>query len=320
MSFDPYDHDPDRWGVSLSQSAELLLPCLEAAGARSVVEIGAFAGDLTRVLVDWAGRHGARVSAIDPAPQPALEQLAADHPELTLVRQTSLDALPELEPHDAVIVDGDHNWWTVTKELEALPGTPLIMLHDVSWPHARRDDYYDASQIPEDARQPVIGPDGGIFPGDPGVRPGALPYPRSARTEGGERNGVRTAAEDFVAGRPDLRLVVVPTFFGFGVIYSRSAPYAAQLDALLDPFDRNPLLERVEANRVHHLATGHLRLVELHQLRERLARQEALLRRMLVSSSVGVAERLSNLRVRAGVASEHGAISREEIRRVLEED
>lgn len=319
MSFDPYDHDPDRWGVSLSQSAELLLGCLEAARAKTVVEIGAYAGDLTRVLVDWAGRNDARVSAIDPAPQPALVALADAHPELTLVRRTSLEALPELEPHDAVIVDGDHNWWTVVKELEALPGTPLIMLHDVNWPHARRDDYFDAEQIPADARQPVIGTDGGIFPGDPGTRPGALPYPRSARTEGGERNGVLTAAEDFVAARPELRLVVVPTFFGFGVIYARDAPYAKQLDAQLGPFDRHPLLERVEANRVHHLATGHMRLVELHQLRERLARQEALLRRMLVSSSVGVAERLSSLRVRAGVASEHGAISREEIRRVLED-
>ena len=40
----------------MAQSAELMLPCLDAAGARSVVEVGAFAGDLTRVLVDWASR------------------------------------------------------------------------------------------------------------------------------------------------------------------------------------------------------------------------------------------------------------------------
>jgi len=53
--FDPYDHDPDRWGVSLSHAAELMLPCLDAAGVRSVVEVGAFAGDLTRVLVAQGG-------------------------------------------------------------------------------------------------------------------------------------------------------------------------------------------------------------------------------------------------------------------------
>ena len=55
-----------------SQSAELMLPCLDAAGARSVVEVGAFAGDLTRVLVEWAAGAGARVLADRPvAPGPA---------------------------------------------------------------------------------------------------------------------------------------------------------------------------------------------------------------------------------------------------------
>ena len=61
MAFDPYRNDPRRWGVSLSQSAEIMLPCLDAVGARSVVEVGAFAGDLTRVLVDWAAGAGASV-------------------------------------------------------------------------------------------------------------------------------------------------------------------------------------------------------------------------------------------------------------------
>ena len=57
-----------RW----RRSAELMLPCLDAAGARSVAEVGAFAGDLTRVLVDWAAGAGARCWPIDPAPQPEL--------------------------------------------------------------------------------------------------------------------------------------------------------------------------------------------------------------------------------------------------------
>ena len=73
---DPYEHDPARWGTSLAHTAELSLPCLDAAGARSVVEIGAYAGDFTRVLVAWAAGSGARVSAIDPAPQPDLVALA----------------------------------------------------------------------------------------------------------------------------------------------------------------------------------------------------------------------------------------------------
>jgi hypothetical protein len=320
---DPYLNDPDRWGVSLAQSAELMLPCLDVAGARSVVEIGAFAGDLTRVLVEWAAGAGARVGAIDPAPQPGLEALAAERPELELIRETSLAALPRIPVPDAIVIDGDHNWWTVSEELRLIGERsaggelPLLLFHDVSWPHARRDDYFDAAQIPAEYRHPVAGDAGGIFPGDPGLRPGGLPYARSAAHEGGPRNGVLTAVEDFVAGRPDLRLVVVPSFFGFGVVWHTAAPWSAELGRLLAPWDRNPLLERLEANRVHHLAAGHARAVEIWRLQERQARQEAVLRRLLESSAFGVAERLSRLRVRAGIATEQSVVSKDEIRRAL---
>jgi hypothetical protein len=325
LDLDPYLNDPDRWGVSLAQSAELMLPCLDIAGARSVVEIGAFAGDLTRVLADWAADAGARVGAIDPAPQPALEALARERRDIELIRQTSLEALPRIPLPDAVVIDGDHNYWTVSEELRLIgeratgDELPLLLFHDVNWPHARRDDYFDVTQIPAEYRHPVAGEAGGIAPGDPGLRPGGLPYVRSAAREGGARNGVLTAVEDFVASRDDLRLVVVPSFFGFGVVWPTGRPWADALERFLAPWDRNPLLERLEANRVHHLAESHARAVELWRLRERQARQEAVLRRLLESSAFGVAERLSRLRVRAGVAPDQSVVSRDEIRRALEE-
>jgi hypothetical protein len=323
--FDPYRSDPDRWGTSLAQSAELMLPCLEAAGVRTVAEVGAFAGDLTRVLLGWAAASGARVTAVDPSPQEGLVALERAHPELELVRATSLDALPAIELPDAVILDGDHNYYTVTEELrligERAPGVelPLLLFHDVCWPHGRRDDYYAPEQIPDDSRQPLAGGAGGIFPGEPGLRPGGLPYPRSAAREGGPRNGVLTAVEDFVAQREGLRLAVVPLFFGFGVVWHQGASWSDELARILDPWDRNPLLERLEANRVHQLAQGHVRLVESWRARERQARQEAVLRRLLESSAFAVAERLSQLRVRAGIATEQTVVSKDEVRRALED-
>jgi len=320
---DPYLNDPDRWGVSLAQSAELMLPCLDAAGAHSVVEVGAFAGDLTRVLVDWAAASGAHVGAIDPAPQEGLLALERQRPELELNRETSLEALPRIPLPDAVVIDGDHNYFTVSEELrligERAPGAelPLLLFHDVCWPHARRDDYFAAEQIPEADRQPVAGADGGIFPGDPGLRRGGLPYARSAAREGGPRNGVLTAVEDFVAAREDVRLVVVPVFFGFGVVWHLDAPWSDDVAGILDPWDRNPLLERLEANRVHHLAQGHARAVDLWRAQGRLERQEAVLRRLLESTAFAIAERLSRLRVRAGVAPAQSVIAKDEIRRAL---
>jgi len=315
VTHDPYSHDPARWGASLAQSAELLLPCLDAAGARSVVEIGAFAGDLTRVLVAWAAAHQATVTAVDPAPQPDLEALQG----IELVRRTSLDALPEIPLPDAIVIDGDHNYFTVREELrligERAPGAalPLLLFHDVCWPHGRRDDYHDANSIPADARHAVADGKGGLFPGDAGLRPGALPYPRSAEREGGSRNGVLTAVEDFVAERERLRLVVVPVFFGFGVVWHLDAPWSDAMSALLDPWDRNAVLERLEANRVLHIAQEFV-------LAQRAARQEAVLRRMLESKAFAVAEKLSKLRVRAGIAPAQSVISRDEIRRALDDE
>jgi hypothetical protein len=314
VTTDPYSHDPARWGASLAHSAELLLACLDAAGTRSVVEIGAFAGDLTRVLVGWGAERDAKVTAIDPAPQPDLEALQG----IELVCRTSLAALPEIPLPDAVIIDGDHNYYTVGEELRLIgaraPGAelPLLLFHDVAWPHARRDDYHDAAAIPAEFRHPVADGKGGLFPGDAGLRPGALPYPRSAAQEGGSRNGVLTAVEDFVAERDHLRLVVVPVFFGFGVVWHVDAPWSDAMSRLLDPWDRNPVLERLEDNRVLHIAQEFV-------LAQRAARQEAVLRRMLESKAFAVAERLSRLRVRAGIAPAQSVISREEIRRALDD-
>jgi SAM-dependent methyltransferase len=313
---DPYSHDPARWGASLAQSAELLLGCLDAVGARSVVEVGAFAGDLTRMLVAWGAERGAAVTAVDPAPQQDLVELKRATERLDLIRKPSLDALRDIPMPDAIVIDGDHNYFTVRAELQLIreraagAALPLLLFHDVCWPHGRRDDYHDAGAIPPDARHPVAGDGGGLFPGDPGLREGGLPYPRSAAREGGPRNGVLTAIEDFVAEGERLRLVVVPVFFGLGAVWELDSPWSAALAGILEAWDRHPVLERLEANRVLHIA-------QEFELAQRSARQEAVLRRMLESSAFGVAERLSRVRVRLGIAPRQSVISKDEIRRVL---
>jgi hypothetical protein len=323
IEFDPYRHDPLHWGASMVHHSEALVSCLNATGAKSVAEVGAYAGDLTRVLVDWAERSGASVLAIDPAPQENLVKLAADHDGLQLIRETSLNALPELPMPDVVIIDGDHNYYTVQEELRTIgerasgADLPLLLFHDVCWPHGRRDDYFAADQIPADYRQAIISEGSGIFPGNPGARRGGLPYPRSAAREGGPGNGVLTAVEDFAAQSDELRLVVVPAFFGFGALWHSDAPWAQSVARVLEPLDRNPLLERLEANRVAHIAQEHALRVELWDAQERLSRRDRVLQRMLQSSAFTVAELLSRLRVRAGVAESQSVISKDEIRNAL---
>ncbi len=164
----------------------------------------------------------------------------------------------------------------------------------------------------------MAGEGAGIFPGDPGTRPGGLPYPRSAAHEGGPRNGVRTAVEDFAASRDGLRFATVPAFFGLGLVWHTDAPWAERVAAIVGPWDDNALVARLEATRVRHLADMHGQLAELWELRERVARQEDVLQRMLDSSAFSVAERLSRLRVRAGVATSQSEVSKDQIRRALD--
>jgi methyltransferase family protein len=317
MEIKHFENDPGRWGASLSNVVEILIPCLEASGSRSVVEIGAYAGDLTGELLAWAAGSGASVAAIEPVPTDELLELADQRPELELIRETSHEALARIPLPDAVIIDGDHNYYTVSKELRLIgekaegAAIPLLLFHDVSWPHARRDSYWEIDRIPEQQRQPNVR-GGGIFPGQRGITEGGLPFYWTAQREGGPRNGVLTAIEDFVDGREGLRLAVVPVFFGLGVVWSEAAPWAAAVAEVLAPWDRSPLLERLEANRVHHLATTHMLMVELARLKQRLADEEFLLRELLQSKAFALGERLARLRGQP-------RISREQVKEALRE-
>lgn len=311
-------NDPGKWGASLANLTEILFPLLDAVQPRTIAEIGAYEGDLTRELLGWAGGR-ARVAAIEPMPQQELVELASSRPELELVQDTSHDALRRIEVPDAVIIDGDHNYFTVAEELRLLDEKaswsrgPLVILHDVCWPHGRRDIYYVPEQIPEEHREQMV-PGAELVPEDPGLISGGLPYPWAARHEGGPRNGVLTAVEDFVEGREGMRLAIIPAFFGLGVLWNERAPWSAAVAEILDPWDRNPILARLEANRVFHLAEEHRRYAELISMRERNAIQEGLFRIMLNSRAFTVGEWASRLR-KGG----EPAFSREHVRRALGE-
>lgn len=319
LKTDPMATDPGRWGHSLANLGEIWLPALHAAAPSTVVEIGAYAGDVTRILLDWARDAGAKVISIDPDPQESLVELAEANDALELVRATSLEALARIPAADAVIIDGDHNYYTVREELRLIAEQandgplPLLLCHDVGWPHARRDSYYAPEAIPAEHRQETV--EGGyVFPGVEGLREGGLIYRWPAVREGGKHNGVLTAVEDFLRGRDEIRFALVPAFFGLGIIWERQASYADELEAIVAPWDRNPLLARLEANRVLHLASWQLEGARAVWCGQRLEPKNAILRELLESRAFALALSISRV-ARRGAAP----ISRERIRRVLEE-
>lgn len=293
-----------QWGYSLANVSEFMNPCLDAASVRSLLEIGSYRGELTEELLKWADGSGAKIATVEPLPPPDLLDLKKRRPELELIEDTGTPALEGLELlPDAIIIDGDHNYFTLTQELEKIAEKagdgplPFLLFHDVGWPHERRDTYYAPDRIPEEDRMP-LGHNCTLEPGNPGLSDGGLPYEWASAIEGGPKNGVLTSIEDFMERRGNLTFAAVPVFFGFGLLWESGAPWADEVARLIAPYDRNPVLKRVEANRVAHLVRGHVDAAEIRGLRQKVARQEELLARMLQSSALGVAERLSNLKQR----------------------
>lgn len=240
---------------SLREFSSLAFPCLEAARAKRILEIGSEAGLLTRELCQWAAERDGSVTAIEPLPRAEHRELQSEL-GLRLIEGKSPAALDGLEPFDAYFVDGDHNYFCVSRELRhafAGDASPLVILHDVTWPCARRDQYYDPADIPEEHRHP-FSYDGGVEPGNPGlVRNGgfrgadAFAY---AREEGGERNGVLTAVEDVVGERENLTFLRVPVIFGLGILFRSDAPWADAVAQIVGPLHESELLARLERNRV----------------------------------------------------------------------
>jgi methyltransferase family protein len=244
----------------------LTRPALEALGAREIVEIGSERGRQTERLLQWCESQGARLHVIEPEPRYDPVALAASRPgTLVFHESTSLEVLPALGASDAVLIDGDHNWYTVYHELKALEKVnganfPLVLLHDVAWPFARRDMYYEPGRIPGEYRQPYLKL--GVKRGqsqlvDP---PGGFVFGlHKAVEEGGPRNGVLTAVEDFMRESAlPLRLEILPIDFGLGVLASevlqqRRPALRELLDSLHQPDFGRRLALHLEERRVDGL-------------------------------------------------------------------
>ncbi len=208
-----------------------LKPLLQAIDAKRVVEIGALAGENTELLLTALGAD-AELHVIDPLPQFDPEEHRAKFGGHYIFHQDlSHNVLPDLPAMDAALIDGDHNWYTVYHELKMLAASakrdgkplPLMLMHDVSWPYGRRDLYYAPEQIPEEFRQPYA--QGGIRPNRSELAPnGGLNLTMyNATHEGGERNGVMTGLDDFVAEHDQpLQVLVLPVYFGLAIVAERS--------------------------------------------------------------------------------------------------
>lgn len=229
----------------------VLRPALEALRPKHVVEVGAAEGLVTHPLAELCARGGAALTVIDFFPRFDTAAFLRCHPHVRLLQKKSIDALPDVPDADVVLLDGDHNWYTVHTELSILAARhghslmPVVFVHDTGWPYGRRDLYYSPDSVPPEHRQPFAV--GGVSPGLPQLLEDAGLNQKMfhARTEGGPKNGVAAAVDDFVresAGA--ITEVRLPVFHGLSILFPAGLPDAhPAFAAFLADLKRTPMID-----------------------------------------------------------------------------
>ncbi len=277
--------------------ASTVKPLLDAAQPRSLIEVGAARGHNTENLLGWAAEHDCVVHSIDPVPGFDVEQFRSRYGDrFVLHRARSHEILGELPTADVVLIDGDHNWWTVHGELTLLERRaqkagrpfPLTLFHDVSWPYARRDMYYKPDDVPEEFRQPHrkanIALGVSALSDDRGINGGLF----NADSEGTLRNGVLTAVEDFMRESTiAFRFQRVHGYSGLGIMASEHLladhpELAARLDWLQTPEFLEAHCERIERTR----ASSHMALADAKRALRKATLRIAQLEKELAAATV----------------------------------
>jgi hypothetical protein len=265
-------------------------PVLEALQPKTLVEIGSDQGFNTRKLLGFCQQHDTKLHVIDPLPKydvAAWQEQYGEH--LVFHRALSLDALPTIDRFDAVLIDGDHNWYTVFNELKLLEERskdpslhfPLVMLHDIGWPYGRRDLYYNPETIPEEYRKPYeqsgMRPESEELLEDGGLNRSLA----NAVSENDPRNGVLTAVEDFLEETEQLiELVQLPGLNGLGILVpSQFIKQNSKLAGFLGDLDLSPTLTRylelVEEARIEMEIDLQEHRARSQRLRRRWEKQQA---------------------------------------------
>jgi hypothetical protein len=200
---------------------------------KSVCEIGASTGRSTTRMLSLPIVN---YTIIDPCLDEDLPPRFFGDQRVNVIKRNSLDALTSCDlktlgaPFDCILIDGDHNWYTVFNELHLIHERDLlrsggyIFFHDVGWPYGYRDMYYQPDTIPDEFRLPFAHL--GIVEGRSELADSggfAAEY-ANAIHEGGPRNGVCCAIEDFISRhRGNYRFFKVDYEYGLGVMQRRPA-------------------------------------------------------------------------------------------------
>jgi len=244
----------------------IIEPLIKSCDPHIVVEIGTGTAALTRKLLPYCSQHGAILHSVDPEPDCDIEELTKQYGSTFIFhRDFSFSVLSKIGSCDVVLIDGDHNWYTVYNELKILElnsrkpaDFPLVILHDTGWPYGFRDTYIDPERIPATFRQPYkkggVHPDSGLL-SDKGINTDFY----HALYEGNPHNGVSAAVKDFVnESELELAPIFLPGGHGLGILTSsqrlkKNSVLSSQFENLrLSPI-LNTHIDAIEHDRIRIL-------------------------------------------------------------------
>jgi GT2 family glycosyltransferase/glycosyltransferase involved in cell wall biosynthesis len=261
----------------------IIEPILTLQMPKVMVEIGSGSGEHTHRLLDFCRAHDVVLHTIDPSPSYDVDIWKEEYGKNFIFhRLMSLNALPLIKEMDVVMIDGDHNWYTVFHELQLIEklshesdrNFPIVFLHDIGWPYGRRDMYYDPENIPDAYRKPYSRM--GISPETPElVKEGGLnPHLANAIYENELQSGVLTAIEDFIdASKEALELYQVRGFHGLGILLpillkkenAELGSFFNTLDEIIGP---TPYIDELEQGRIKAEITADQRLTRFHKYQD----------------------------------------------------
>lgn len=227
-------------------------PLIYKIKPKHIVEVGSEDGINTKHLLEYCVINNAKVSCIDPAPLYDVDSFKEKYgSKFEIIEKLSIDALPFLTDYDMILLDGDHNWYTIYNELKIIEETfknktfPLIIFHDISWPYGRRDLYYNPDTIPKEFLNPYAKK--GMMPDEKELceTGGFNSNLFNAVDENTPKNGVLTGIEDFI-NETNLNLTFkkINAFHGLGILYICNEEIDSILEDILSQCDLLALLEK----------------------------------------------------------------------------
>lgn len=246
---------------SLSELKSIYLPILELVKPKLIGEIGVEFGGNTKVLIDFLEKNHGKLHSIDPFPDFKIKELFNSLDNLTLHENTSLNVIKNLPKIPVWFIDGDHNWYTVYNELVNINDKnydvddTIIFLHDVGFPCARRDQYYNPGSIPKSFLNDYCWDSGVLIDNSTALNRGFRGCGQFAIALncGNKRNGVLTAVEDFLAlSENSYNFYNIPAVFGLGVLVKKNHSMYEQINSILSFYHNNDVLKILEDNRLNN--------------------------------------------------------------------